>query len=183
MTPIWPESGSEGHSETPPADVPPGEFARALVEFGEITQVYRLLPHERWAAQRLLKNVYSLHPQPSRITKKDGVIGCVGTGILHAWGFPSTTLGMFGLLLLFASGGAYWANALILVAIAGDCVDPASGYPDIPGISALSKVGGLAVTSSANTFGLGGPGPHVIAGSGLATWRRHAPSSSTTTAP
>ena len=116
---MTPESDSEGDSTAASADAASDEFARALVEFGEITRVYRVLPHERWAAQRFLRNVYSSHPAPSRITKKDGVIGCVGLGILYVWGFPSLILGVTGLGLLFASGGAYWANALIYVGVAG----------------------------------------------------------------
>jgi len=158
---MTPESDSEGDSTAASADAASDEFARALVEFGEITRVYRVLPHERWAAQRFLRNVYSSHPAPSRITKKDGVIGCVGLGILYVWGFPSLILGVTGLGLLFASGGAYWANALIYVGVAGIFLT-------------LLR----ASSSSGRIFGVGGARPDIITGRGLATWCRYAPSAS-----
>lgn len=106
-----------------PGSAAPGseaaDFARALTEFEEITSVYHVLPHERWVATRMLRNAFSPNPKPSRIKKKDGVIGCVSGGILYASAVPFAALVPIGLALLAASGGAPWAYVVVAVGIAG----------------------------------------------------------------
>lgn len=155
----WPPPKPDRSASSPPTTDGPRDLVRALAEFSEITRVYRVLPHERWAAERLLDNVYSANPRPSKLTRKDGVIGCVGTGILYAGGLPSMVLGMTGLLMLFVSDGAYWAYALIYSGIAGIFATLLRAIPTFRASQRYLKAGDWRPPSLAPQSGLAFPSP------------------------
>lgn len=116
------------------------DLANALAEFDEIVQTYHVMPHERWAALRILQSAYSPNPKTSRTTKKDGVIGCLGTGILYASGAPFALVGIGAMFVLFAVG-ASWASALMVVGIVGLCLSIVRGMPALLASQRYLKTG------------------------------------------
>lgn len=89
----------------------------ALAELNEVAAVYHALPYERWMTNRILKNLYSANPKPTRATKDDGPVGYLAGGILITSAGSATVIVLAGMLSIFASGGATWAYSVVYVGV------------------------------------------------------------------
>lgn len=143
-----PVRGKIMDSPSSESDAQTSELAGALLEFHEITRKYTVLPHERWVGMRIVRNVYSPSPKPSRTTRKDGIIGCIGTGIIYGTGVPFVLLGIVGLGSLFVSGGANWSYSVIGVALVGIFLALLRAIPTIRASQRYLKTGDWRRTQS-----------------------------------
>lgn len=101
-----------------------------MAAFEPIARHYRLIFHERVVARRYYRYRYStpeLRGDPR--TADYGPVAVVLMGAYYAWGLPGWLLGMSGIGLLVASGGATYAYVILYIGIAMTVVSVARVAP------------------------------------------------------
>lgn len=109
---------------------PVGDLAS---EFTRIARRYWLLPHERLIARRYFDRCYAPDRRDSALTRNNGPVGIVMLGATaYAWGLPGGLIGLVGLGLLVATGGAAFAYWLGCIGIAMCAIAVLRGLPALP---------------------------------------------------
>lgn len=117
------------------------EICIVLAEYRQIARRYRLLPHERLNAKRVIQYWYAPERRNPGWARERGPVEFTAVGAIQCWAIPGAVLVAAGIGLLLATGGAGVAYAVGYVGLGLLIVGILRGLPLLMAVRRFQATG------------------------------------------